>query len=74
VPFVVNVESLEGMVVACGRRSCGAGKATDAVPDRPGRMPKISTAFGECVAEHFSTAGKNIVIPSYQGRRGHPWS
>jgi molybdenum cofactor cytidylyltransferase len=48
------------------------GVATDGIVLCPVDHPLVSAALVHNLIERFSSSGKSIVLPTYNGRRGHP--
>lgn len=68
----VNAHYREGMFssVACGLRHLPG--AADAALIALGDQPQISTTVTRAVVAAYESSGKGLVIPVWQGKRGHP--
>jgi molybdenum cofactor cytidylyltransferase len=72
VHFVTNPDAEGEMLssVRCGLTAMPAG--CDAVLVALGDQPSIAAEVVEQLVQAFLTAGRGIVVPTHQGRRGHP--
>lgn len=70
--FVVNENFAEGMLssVQAGFRALPAD--AEAVVVMLGDQPFLPARVVDAVVEAFRRSGKGIVVPAFQGRRGHP--
>jgi len=72
VEIVTNPDHKTGMLssVRCGLRV--VPQQADAVMVALGDQPAITSGLVDEMVEAFRTTGKRILVPVYQGRRGHP--
>lgn len=71
---VFNIEHSTGEMLSsihCGIRAMG--NETDAALIGLGDQPQVQDGSVRKICELFSRSESNIVVPSYQMRRGHPW-
>ena len=70
---VLNEDWEQGQLssVQAGLRSLG-GLNTDGIVLCPVDHPLVSAPLVSDLISHFYADGKNIVLPTYEGRRGHP--
>ena len=72
VTFAVNNEYHQGMLssIQCGLRQLSSN--TSAVLVMLGDQPAIPSEAVDCVIEAWRSSGKGLVLPTYDGHRGHP--
>jgi CTP:molybdopterin cytidylyltransferase MocA len=70
--FVINPEHEEGMGSSLRAGVRAAPAETDAYLVALADMPAIGPELIASLIACYRTAGKGIVVPMYQGRRGHP--
>lgn len=70
--FAVNSRYREGMFssVLCGLEA--ANPAADVFLISLADMPSVTSQVVDFLITEFSKANKGIVVPTYQGQRGHP--
>jgi len=70
---VLNEDWQQGQLssVQAGLRSLG-GLSTDGIVLCPVDHPLVSAPLVSDLIAHFYAGGKSILLPTYQGRRGHP--
>lgn len=74
VNFVYNPDYRSGMSssIKCGIKSVLGNKAIDAVLVMLGDMPLIAASTIDRLIEEFRQSRRPIVVPYYNGQRGHP--
>lgn len=72
ISIAINSQYREGMFtsVRCGIRALP--RQCDAIMLLLGDQPRITSGLIDEMTRAFPTAGKIILVPVYQGRRGHP--
>ena len=72
VQFVVNDEYQKGMLTSVKTGLAMLGPNTDAVLIALVDQPMIKTALINKLIEAYGDGSKGIIIPTYQGKHGHP--
>ena len=70
--FTVNEDHGRGMLSSDQAGFAALGEGAEAAVVMLGDQPFLPSAVVDAVIAAYRTSGKGIVIPTFQGRRGHP--